>query len=113
MGQQGFQAFDLEQLEKDQAVANGPYVEFLRREGMSVGLYVLPVGGTDRQHPHSADEVYLVLDGPGTLRIADHDEAVRTGSVVSVDHGVEHRFVAIEEDLHILVVFAPPESPDE
>jgi mannose-6-phosphate isomerase-like protein (cupin superfamily) len=108
----GFQAFQLEQLEKDQAAATAPYVEFLRRPGMSVGLYVLPVGGTDRQHPHAADEVYVVLEGKGTLRIQDHDEAVGVGSVVSVDHGVEHRFVEIEEDLHILVMFAPPETPD-
>jgi len=108
----GFHSFQLEQLEKDQAASSAPYVEFLRRPGMSVGLYILPVGGTDRQHPHAADEVYVVLEGRGTLRIQDHDEAVRVGSVVSVDHGVEHRFVEIEEDLHILVMFAPPETPD-
>jgi mannose-6-phosphate isomerase-like protein (cupin superfamily) len=108
----GYQAFHLEQLQKDQA-GNGPYLEFLRREGMSVGLYVLPVGGADQQHPHSADEVYVVMAGAGTLRVDGHDEAVQVGSVVSVDHGVEHRFVDVAEDLHILVVFAPPESPDD
>ncbi len=109
----GFQSFQLEQLEEKQAAASSPYLEFLRRQGMSVGLYVLPVGGKDHQHPHAADEVYVVMEGRATLRIGDHDEAVSSGSVVSVDHGVEHRFTDIEEDLHILVVFAPPESPDE
>ena len=108
-----FHSFELDDLEKQQSETGTPYLEFLRRPGMSVGLYTLPVSGQDRQHPHAADEVYIVLRGRGTLRIDDQDQAVQGGSVVSVDHGVEHRFTDIQEDLHILVVFAPPESPDE
>ena len=107
-----FQSFELDDLQKQQAGAGAPYLEFLRRPGMSVGLYTLPVNGEDRQHPHAADEVYVVLHGRGTLRIADHDQAVQAGSVVSVDHGVDHRFTDIQEELQILVVFAPPESPE-
>ena len=80
---------------------------------MSVGLYVLPTGGQDLQHPHSADEVYIVVRGSGTLRVGDQEHEVREGSVVSVDHGEDHRFVDIKDDLHLLVVFAPPESPDD
>ena len=108
-----FQAFELDELEKKQAGANQPYYEFLRRRGMSVGLYTLPVGGEDRQHPHTADEMYVVLRGRGTLRVGDQTHEVRAGSVISVDHGEDHRFVDIAEDLHLLVVFAPPESPDD
>ena len=107
-----FHAFELDELQKQQAETNAPYLEFLRRPGMSVGLYTLPVNGQDRQHPHAADEVYVVLSGRATLRIADEDRSVQAGSVVSVDHGVDHRFTDIQEDLRILVVFAPPESPD-
>src|SRR4051812_11714290 len=101
-----FQGFELDELEKLQSNANAPYYEFLRREGMSVGLYTVPVNGTDRQHPHAADEVYVVLRGRATLRIADHDQPVRAGSIVSVDHGVDHHFSDIQEDLHLLVIFA-------
>ncbi|WP_448608342.1 cupin domain-containing protein [Geodermatophilus sp. URMC 60] len=108
-----FQAFRLEDLERELSESDQPYREFLRRLGMSVGLYRLPVGAEDRQHPHAADEMYLVLRGRGTLRIRDHEVEVGPGSVVSVDHGEDHRFVDIREDLHLMVVFAPPESPDE
>ncbi|WP_214370377.1 cupin domain-containing protein [Pseudonocardia sp. H11422] len=108
-----FQAFELDELEKQQNEANQAYFEFLRRRGMSVGLYSLPVGGEDQQHPHAADEMYLVLRGRATLRVGDQQREVRPGSVVSVDHGEEHRFVDIAEDLHLLVVFAPPESPED
>ncbi|MBM7808515.1 mannose-6-phosphate isomerase-like protein (cupin superfamily) [Geodermatophilus bullaregiensis] len=108
-----FQVFQLEDLERKVSESDQPYLEFLRRRGMSVGLYRLPVGAEDRQHPHAADEMYLVLRGRGTLRVRDHDVAVGPGSVVSVDHGEDHRFVDIREDLHLMVVFAPPEFPDQ
>jgi len=89
------------------------YNEFLRRRGMSLGLFTLPVGAVDRQHPHMADEVYIVLGGRGTLRVVDEEIAVKPGSIVSVDHGEEHKFINVTEDLELLVVFAPPDLPDE
>jgi mannose-6-phosphate isomerase-like protein (cupin superfamily) len=107
----GLQLFDLGQLDKLAEKAQ-PYHEFLRRGAMSLGMYVLPVGGTDRQHPHTSDEVYVILRGRGTLRVRDQDHEVRQGSVVSVDHGEEHKFVDIADELHILVIFAPPDAPE-
>jgi mannose-6-phosphate isomerase-like protein (cupin superfamily) len=43
----------------------------------------------------------------------DEEVEVGPGSVVSVDHGEDHQFVDIAEDLELLVVFAPPDLPDE
>ena len=106
-------AFDLDELRQKYMGAESPYNEFLRRRGMSVGLYVLPVGGEDRQTPHMADEVYVVLQGRGRLRVVDEEVDVNPGMVISVDHGEDHRFVEVLEDLQMLVVFAPPDLPDE
>jgi len=106
----GFQEFQLAELRR--AAGGRAYHEFLRRPGMSMGLYVLPVGGTDTQHPHAADEVYVVLGGKAGLRVEDEVHEVREGSVISVDRGLDHGFTDISEDLHVLVVFAPPESPE-
>ena len=50
-----FQAFELDELEKKHAAAGSPYSEFLRRRGVSMGMYTLPAGTADHQHPHSAD----------------------------------------------------------
>jgi mannose-6-phosphate isomerase-like protein (cupin superfamily) len=108
-----FQAFEIEELEKKQAEDDRSYFEFLRRRGMSVGLYTLPAGAQDQQHPHAADEMYFVLRGQGKLRVGDRDHPVRPGSVVSVDHGEDHHFFDITEDLQLLVVFAPPEDPED
>ena len=82
-----FQAFELDELEKKHAAAGSPYSEFLRRRGVSMGMYTLPAGTADHQHPHSADEVYIVLRGRGTLRVVDTDHEVKAGSIVSVDRG--------------------------
>jgi mannose-6-phosphate isomerase-like protein (cupin superfamily) len=107
-----FQAFELDELEKKHAAAGQAYSEFMRRRGMSVGLYSLSAGGEDLQHPHASDEMYFVLRGRATLRVGDQETSVKQGSIVSVDHGEDHKFVDIAEDLLLLVVFAPPDEED-
>lgn len=53
-----------------------------------------------------------MLGGQATLRVQGVGYEVREGCVISVDRGVDHHFTDITEDLHLLVVFAPPETPD-
>lgn len=107
----GLQKFEVGELESRQRESPSPYLEFLRRPGFSMGMYVLARGGTDNQTPHDADEVYVVLRGEGTLRVEGEDTPARAGTVLSVDRGREHSFVDVTEDLHVLVIFAPPEEP--
>ena len=95
------------------AERDGPYREFLREPSMSLGRYVLPAGGTDPQSPHGEDEVYLVLEGRGVIEIAGERHPVAPGDVVFVGRGTDHRFVDIEADLELLVVFAPAEGTAE
>jgi mannose-6-phosphate isomerase-like protein (cupin superfamily) len=87
-------AFTQDELEQKYGTG---YNEFLRRRGMSLGIYKLPVGATDTQHPHMADEVNIVVKGRGRLRVVDEEVEVGPGSVVSVDHGEDHQFVDIAE----------------
>ena len=109
----GFQAFTADELTTGASGKSGPYSEILRRPGFSMGVYQIPVGGTDHQHPHDADEIYLVQRGSATLRVEDADHPVGPGSIVSVDRHVEHGFRDITEDLTVLVLFAPPETPED
>lgn len=85
------------------------YEEFVRHPSMSIGLYVLPVGGTDPQQPHTEDEAYLVLRGRARIRVAGDDREVGPGSVVFVPARTEHRFHSITEELSVAVLFAPAE----
>lgn len=106
----GWRVFESEALARDRAGSGRAYLEFLRVASLSGGLYELPAGGTDPQGPHRQDEIYIVLDGRATFRAGADATPVRPGSVVYVAAGVEHRFERIEDDLRLLVVFAPPEE---
>jgi mannose-6-phosphate isomerase-like protein (cupin superfamily) len=86
------------------------YLEFLRVPAMSAGVYVLPKGGTDPQKPHREDEVYYVVRGRARMQIGSDNAPVLAGSVIFVEAGVEHRFYDIEEELEVLVFFAPAEQ---
>ena len=105
------QTFELTQLISEQKEGNKLYLEFLKVPDLSMGLYVLPAGGTDPQSPHTEDEVYYVVSGRAKIRVADAegDRAVQAGSIVYVAKNVEHRFHSIEEELTLLVFFAPSE----
>jgi mannose-6-phosphate isomerase-like protein (cupin superfamily) len=82
-------------------------LEFLRVPAMSLSTYRLSAGGPDPQKPHTEDEVYYVVRGRAQFRAGNENCAVQPGTVLFVEAGVEHRFHAVEEDLELLVVFAP------
>jgi len=103
------QAFHLTDLLRQRADANKLYLEFLRVPDLSMGLYLLPAGGTDPQSPHTEDEVYYVVSGRAKIRVAGEDRDVQAGSIVYVAKNVEHSFHSIEEELRVLVFFAPAE----
>jgi len=103
------QAYELSQLLQQQKDSNKLYLEFLNVPDLSMGLYVLPAGGTDPQSPHTEDEVYYVVSGKGKILVADQNRDVQAGSIVYVAKNVEHHFHSIEEELTVLVFFAPAE----
>jgi mannose-6-phosphate isomerase-like protein (cupin superfamily) len=103
------QAFELAQLISRREAGDKLYLEFLKVPDLSLGLYVLPAGGTDPQSPHTEDEVYYVVSGRAQIKVADEDRAVQAGSIVYVAKNMEHKFHSIEEDLTALVFFTPAE----
>jgi mannose-6-phosphate isomerase-like protein (cupin superfamily) len=102
-------AYELAHLISQQKDSNKLYLEFLKVPDLSMGLYVLPAGSTDPQSPHTEDEVYYVVSGRAKILVADESRDVQAGSVVYVAKNVAHRFHSIEEDLTLLVFFAPAE----
>jgi mannose-6-phosphate isomerase-like protein (cupin superfamily) len=86
------------------------YAELLRVPAMSVGVYVLPPGSVDRQTPHREDEVYYVVRGQARFLRGKEERAVSAGDVLFVAAQEPHHFLSIEEELVLLVVFAPAEQ---
>jgi mannose-6-phosphate isomerase-like protein (cupin superfamily) len=84
--------------------AEGGYEVVHESPGLELGVYVLVAPEPDRQQPHSDDEVYVVLEGSGTLEVEDERVDLREGQAVFVPAGADHRFVGYEQ-LAVLVVF--------
>ena len=103
------QAFELTELISQREASNKLYLEFLKVPDLSMGVYVLPAGGTDPQSPHTEDEVYYIVSGRAQIRVDNEDRPVQAGSIVYVAKNVEHRFHTIEQDLTVIVFFAPAE----
>jgi len=104
-------AFEYGEIRQEQAESGEPYLQFLNQGTMSLGLYALAAGSTDTQSPHAEDEIYYVVAGRGAIVVAEERRPVQPGSIVFVAKEVAHRFVDIEEDLSILVFFAPEHRP--
>lgn len=102
--------FELADLQARRSAGGRPYLEFLRVPYLSVGLYVLPAGGVDRQQPHTEDEIYYVVGGVARMTVGDEISDVRAGSIVFVPATVPHRFHDIAEELTLLVMFGPAEG---
>jgi len=104
-------AYDIPELDPQPRDADGHgYVDFFASTKLSVGLAIWLKGKPDRQQPHLEDEVYYVISGRGMIQVAGEDRPVKAGSLVFVATGVEHRFHSIDEDLRVLVFWAPPHN---
>src|SRR5438874_1151426 len=84
--------------------AGGGYEVVHESPGLELGVYVLVAPEPDRQQPHDDDEVYVVLQGSGTLEVDGELFELREGKATFVPAGVEHRFVGYEQ-LAVLVIF--------
>ena len=98
------ESLDVEHVRARLEAAGGGYEAVHESPGLEVGVYVLVAPEPDRQQPHEWDEVYVVLEGRGTLQVEGEDIQLEEGGAAFVKAGAEHRFVGYE-GLSLLVVF--------
>lgn len=96
--------FDIHGVAERLATGNGGYETVHESPGIEVGVYVLVAPEPDRQQPHDDDEIYIVLEGRGTLTIEGEDFSLEQGHAIFVPARAEHRFTGYE-GLSVLVVF--------
>ena len=97
-------AFDIETAKARLGAAGGGYEIVHQSAGLELGVYVLVAPEPDKQQPHADDEVYVVLEGRGTLEVEGAPVELREGHAVFVPAGAEHRFSGYEQ-LSVLVIF--------
>ena len=86
------------------AAAGGGYEIVHQSPGLELGVYVLVAPEPDRQQPHADDEIYVVLEGRGTLEVEGEPVELAEGDAVFVEAGAEHRFTSYEQ-LSVLALF--------
>jgi len=99
--------FEIRAVQERLASAAGGYETVHESPGLEIGVYVLAAPEADRQQPHADDEVYIVLEGSGSLEVEGEQTALREGDAAFVPAGADHRFVGYEH-LSVLVVFDRP-----
>jgi mannose-6-phosphate isomerase-like protein (cupin superfamily) len=87
--------------------AGGGYEIVHESPGIEIGVYVLVAAEPDRQQPHEYDELYVVLEGRGTLDVEGQSTELEEGHAVFVEAGADHRFSGYE-GLSVLVIFSKP-----
>jgi mannose-6-phosphate isomerase-like protein (cupin superfamily) len=97
-------AFNVSDVAQRLSAGNGGYEIVHETPGIEIGVYVLVAPEPDRQQPHEWDEVYVVLEGRGTLWVEGEEIPLTEGGAVYVKAGAEHRFIGYE-GLSVLVVF--------
>ena len=97
-------ALDLEGVKTRLLAAGGGYEVVHESGGLQLGVYVLVAPEPDRQQPHADDEVYVVLEGRGTLDIDGERVDLREGHAAFVPARTPHQFVGYE-NLSVLVIF--------
>jgi mannose-6-phosphate isomerase-like protein (cupin superfamily) len=97
-------ALDLEGVKERLLAAGGGYEVVHESRGLQLGVYVLVAPEPDHQQPHPDDEVYVVLEGRGTLDIDGERVDLREGHAAFVPARTPHQFVGYE-NLSVLVIF--------
>jgi mannose-6-phosphate isomerase-like protein (cupin superfamily) len=99
-------AFEIDSLITQLEKQGGYFLDFLKVRDLEAGIIVLHPGKEDTQEPHSADELYYVIEGSGFLELGKGKHPVKKGSIVFVPAGMRHRFYGNKEDLVVLYMFA-------
>ena len=79
--------------------------EFLRTPSLSCSIYHVPAGSDEMSKAHEEDELYLILEGKGQLRVEDTVHPVEEGTLMYVHAACDHSYFDVEESITALVFF--------
>ena len=82
------------------------FLTFFDLEHLQVGILRLRPGEIDTQEPHSADEVYMVLEGDGFIEIGNKSYDLNKDLFIYVPAQVKHRFHGNNQEILVLYFFS-------
>ncbi len=103
-----WQVFQLDELIQTVEQGTVSMKEFLRTPSLSCSIYHVPAGSNEMAKAHEEDELYLILEGRGHLRVEDSVHEVSRGTLMYVHAACDHTYFDIEESLTALVFFGAP-----
>src|SRR6476620_9349162 len=89
---------------KARLAEQGGYEVVHSSPGLELGVYVLVAPEPDHQQPRADDEIYVVLEGQGTLEVEGERVDLHVGAAKFVPAGAKHQFVGYGQ-LSVLVIF--------
>ena len=98
----------LEDMLKQTVGKNATWAVAFTRGTLELGLYA--PRGEDPQTQHDQDEVYVVMQGQGTLAVGEERHEFGPGDALFVPAGAVHRFEGFTPDLVLWVVFYGPKG---
>ena len=101
-------AFAIREVQQRLVAGNGGYEIVHRSPGLELGVYVLVAPEADAQQPHEDDEIYVGLEGRGTLEVEGESFPISEGTALFVPAHADHHFVGYES-LSVLVIFTRPD----
>lgn len=87
------------------------FIELFKHGTLSVEIY--KPHKTDKQTPHTRDEVYIIISGSGEFINGNDRTDFTAGDFLFVPAGVEHRFINFSEDFCTWVIFYGPEGGEK
>lgn len=98
----------LEQLLQEQEF---PFTVVMKHGSMTVE-YFAPQD-VDTQLPHLQDEIYVIIQGHGTLVRDQKRIACKRGDILFVPAGMDHRFETFTDDFATWVIFYGPDGGEK
>jgi mannose-6-phosphate isomerase-like protein (cupin superfamily) len=84
------------------------FIDIFKHGSLAIEIY--QPKDTDKQKPHTRDEVYVVVSGRGFFVNGSERQPFEAGEVLFVPAGVVHRFEEFSEDFSTWVFFYGPEG---
>lgn len=88
--------------------------EYLHTAAQSLAEATLEPGQGTRRHYHRlAEEIYLIVEGSGTLEVDGETAEVVSGDAILIPPGAWHELVAGSDGVRLLCCCVPPYAHDD